>query len=444
LRACPECLRQGFHWWQCYHQLPGVVVCAEHPSIALHDTSVPRSQREDRPNHIDLRDARVLKPCIAKLSPLGLHHATEVATALRTLLCTTVPHPGPEQFREWLRDQLRARGFARPFGKVDLQRSVAALGRWLSSDFATAVGLPVPTRADDDNWFVAILTTRRSAIHPTLAVVCSLFVETEIKSALLAADSLKPQPRPPTRPMRRGISAAHARFEKSKVRLRSLWGQSHLSISAIGRRLEVHENTVSRWARALGLKFPRRGPGGMAHGLAPRRKSPPFDIRVSDHRRRWRTVIRSLPRNAAGVSRNPLTRNLYNWLWRYDPEWLCHHVPKSSHRSLVNWSRRDRDIASRVATAAAEIRARVLPTRASRTRIIALIRMHQLFQSSARLPKARAALARHTESHREFVPRRLRALFDVGSLSRRALVTAVRKQPSLSRNAFVKEALSTP
>jgi hypothetical protein len=302
LRACPECLRQGFHWWQCYHQLPGVVVCAEHPSVALHDTSVPRSQREDRPNHIDLRDARVLKPCIAKLSPLGLHYATEVATALRTLLCTTVPHPGPEQFREWLRDQLRARGFARPFGKVDLQRSVAALGRWLNSDFATAVGLPVPTRADDDNWFVAILTTRRSAIHPTLAVVCSLFVETEIKSALLAADSLRPQPRPPTRPVRRGISAAHARFENNKVRLRSLWGQSHLSISAIGRRLEVHENTVSRWARALGLKFPRRGPGGMAHGLAPRRKSPPFDIRVSDHRRRWRTVIRSLPRNAAGVT----------------------------------------------------------------------------------------------------------------------------------------------
>ena len=435
LRACPLCVQSRCTWWLTFHQMPGALVCAVHPDVVLHDTTVLRSPREDRRRHVDLRDARLLGPCAPELSPQGLQRAAEVSVALRTLLLKTLPHPGPEKFRQWMREQLRAQGFVAG-SRIDLKGCVAALRSWMGEDFCAAAGVPLPRRADDGNWFVDILTARRIAIHPTFAVVCSLFVGTGIEAALEAAENFAPQPQLQTRPMRRGISAAHARFEQAKDRLRRLWAQPNLSVSAIARQLQVCHHTVSRWAAALGLPFPRRGPKKTAHGLPPRRKLPAFGVRVREHRRQWLEALRHLPRGA-GAARHPRTRALYAWLSRYDPNWLRRHWPKPWRQPKVDWLQRDRDISARIAVIAAELRARTLPTRASRTRIIAILGIAELFHSSARMPKAHAALNRHAESHREFVPRRLRALFDAGILSRRALVIAAHKRPSLRQHPLL-------
>ncbi len=441
VRACPDCLHAGFHWCQCSHQMPGVLVCPGHPNIILHDTPITRSLREARTQFVDLRDVELGEPATCVVSRHAQERAASIAAAVQTLLTRALPRPGPEKFRNWMRAQLRAIGFAAPFGKVDLQRTVSAFRDWIGTEFSSAAGIPVPQRANDGNWLVGLLTTRRTAIHPIFAVLCALFVDVPIADAVAEADRFTPPVRPRTTPMPRGISPAHARFESNRVRLKILWSDPTLSVCAIGRQLKVRDVTVRRWAVRLALSFPRKGPSRTVVAPSARPMLPSFRDRVAEHRRLWRAAILRVPRNT-GFARHPKTRALYAWLVRYDPAWFHLHRRVCGRRSRVDWPQRDTEIAARIAPTAAQLMQRKKPTRASRTRIAAVIGFDLCAKHFSRMPKTRSAFTRHAEPHSEFVARRLRALFEAGSISRRAIATALRKQPLLRYHPLTKQIFS--
>jgi len=209
-----------------------------------------------------------------------------------------------------------------------------------------------------------------------------------------------------------------------------------ISTSALADRLGVASITAIRWAAALGLRFPRRGPTRQTNRAADRAIRPRYRDRINLHRIKWLKAISGLSTHK-GVARHHSTRRLYWWLARYDHTWLRTHLPRVKPRPLFTRSF-DRVLAARVIKAANQIRRQPGPIRASRTRILHRVGKPSLQMKLHLLPITRAALNRICESPPAFVPRRLRWLHDASILSPRALRDALRKQPRLYHHALLK------
>lgn len=439
LRFCRLCksdtgARPG---WLCVHQCAGVLVCPRHPTEVLWVSNVSRSPQERRRDLVDVRDADFMSVC-TDLDSNDSNIARRIAQSMCELLKGKCAKPGPERFRSWLREEFRRSGCAAPFGKVDLRAATSLVETWLGPRLRYPMGLPAPPRAIDDHWLVRLLGRRRNSVHPLYAVIACAALNRTISDALMEASVFVAKAKEPTKRMPRGISPAHLRYESAKPKLRQIWENSSMSVMAIARLLTVSDVTVWRWARKMRLHFPRKGPGGrVSRGVKSRRELPEFCHRLHEKRARWLALRR---RGVGHSCRLPPTRAVYQWLARYDPLWLRRHLGRQKPRPLVDWSARDRVLAARVRPAADAIRLRFPPVRASRTRLVAQVGAGFVFRHSrALLPKTMRAITSSEESHREYVPRRLRLLHEHGSLTKRAFADALKKTPALASHPLIAE-----
>lgn len=439
LLVCPQCLREKPHYLR-FHQLPGVVVCPLHPDQVLHVTSVERSPTRHRRMHVDVRDTEVGSPVSILRRPETFARAFSVASQMRSMLERPLASPGPEQFRLYVREALRERGFGASFGKLKSNDVSQAFTAWLGHDLPAIVGLADDHGRPNTRWFLDLLVARRTAIHPLWAVLISLFLERSISQTLAAAAVFKPPEMPQSTPMHRGISVAHARMEAGCKKLPRLWQDKTLSVRAIARRLKVSDITVIRWAAFSNLPFPRQGPTKVTHRPRQRGTLPAFKIRVQQYRKRWLEAKRAL-NHSQGIAHHPLSQKLYAWLNRYDPAWHKKHLPKLKRRG--NTTELDKQIARDVVTTAAAIKSSSKLIRASESRILLWLRRPGIAAEKHKWHRTAQALQAQGESHEDYVVRRLLWLHENGKLSKRALTTALRKRPHLKQLPSLAPLLQT-
>lgn len=440
LLACPICVAENPAWLR-QHQLPGVVVCSRHPAQTLMTTTVARSPIAERRRHVDIHETQLAAPCVAKLSARTHEQVVIVATAMETLVSKPVPNPGPDRFKQWLRRRFKNKGLVTSAGKTDMREAQAAIASWLGCEFASTLGIRLQKGRPDVAWFVDLMSERRSGVFPLWAVLCSMFVEVPIAEALAEACDCPIEVRSKALPRRRGISAAHARFESARTRLTKLWPRSDLTVRAISELLNVSNVTVIRWAAALDLPFPRVGPTRLTQQPMLRRRLPRFADRVSERRGAWLEAIKQVP-NGTSAARHSATKALYAWLSLYDQKWLQRRLRSRHTNPRKDYTQEDLRTARVVTTVISKLKQTDTPRRASATVIMRALGYSPNTVKNKRMRLTDLAVRNAAESWEEFTPRKLRWLHEEGRLSRRALTTAISSYPKIKKSPLMAPILS--
>lgn len=405
-RICPACLegdarRHHRAYIHRVHQLPGVVVCPDHPGVILRDTAATRRKTYSRKAYVDVDRTDILGRAAELLTERERIVCTDVGNVFRRLLDGEAPHQGPEHVRLALRAEIMSRGYVFAAGKVDLRAFQNEFVSWFTPTLSVALGLRRPADHDTASWLCRRLTRRTGSIHPLVAILLSLFLHVDLIELMkrdcpvLTAARARP-PRPA------GVSKTYARFEARGAALKGMWHRHDLSLADMARRLHVSGLTVRRWAMALALPFPRPGPKVILQPVD-RPHRPDMRLQIKANRVAW---DRLLKRGITGPSRNPESRGLYWWLARYDRVWLRRRMPKSRGTVTIDWADRDRSLSGNVESATADLLIRVPPVWASKTRLVhTLGRASWIHNSPMRLPKTMAQLDRFAESRSAFAER---------------------------------------
>jgi hypothetical protein len=154
-----------------------------------------------------------------------------------------------------------------------------------------------------------------------------------------------------------------------EAKLRELWRDPDLTITAIARHMGSNFTTIKRQARRLGLL--NAAAGATATSATPYERSGalPTAANRQMYRRAWleaTAVFPAQPWNALKAAH----ASVYNWLDRHDAEWLAAHRPArhGDTRSKVSWAELDEQLAERVTTAVARLKQTTPPVRVSKNR----------------------------------------------------------------------------
>lgn len=244
--------------------------------------------------------------------------------------------------------------------------------------------------------------------------------------------------------------------------LRRLWNDSTQSIARTARRLGVTDTTLKRQAGRLGLPFPAAGSRVVAHS----RRVPPPPVRVDpcpplgpvdDYRAKWLKVLADHP-ELGRCQLQRTFRSIYDWLHRYDGDWLMTHLPPVQKTGCfpkpktprIDWHARDIQLAQEVKMTAAQLceqSGRPIPITT-----MAIARQIKLLSTCRctldKLPLTKKVLAEVTETWQETAVRRIwwavEAYRQEGiGPSRHQLVTRAGVKDGQKKSAMVREALES-
>jgi len=334
LRVCPRCLKAdaaaGRPYWHRVHQCAGVLVCPWHPGTVLHETSLTRSEIEQRQIHVDPGGGSILGPVAAGLSSHEWSIARRVAGSIASLLGSAPDSIEAQGLRLALREALREGGYAAARGKIAMAKLHRDFGAWFSPALESAVGIPRPSTSIRKSWLFQMLSYGRDSIAPVLLILVAVFLGRTIESLLERARHPAPQPGIKPALRNRGASPCVLRFEAAAPVIRRLWRNRHLTVTEIAGRVRVSASTVTRWAVTLKLPFPRHGPRLVRRppGGPPLRFD--FRQRAAAKRRLWLRIVKNKRTRIFAVRSHRL---LYRWLSRHDHAWLSRHFPRARRRA---------------------------------------------------------------------------------------------------------------
>lgn len=183
--------------------------------------------------------------------------------------------------------------------------------------------------------------------------------------------------------------------------LEEQWKNPDVTLTDLGKKLDVIPFTLRRHAIRLALPFPRQGRWARptSEKVIKRHKNPSrdFESTKSRHRQYWLS-IRKKNRKARRKQLISLTSYSYYWLSKHDSEWLEQHMPPARKNTpepvRVCWPKWDKRFSETIATLSAEIKQRKgPPVRVSKEEIIrGLARRSWIEQHLDKLPQTSLAL----------------------------------------------------
>ncbi|HKQ09488.1 MAG TPA: TnsD family Tn7-like transposition protein [Blastocatellia bacterium] len=471
-RFCPLCSEEdeerfGEFYLHRLHQIPGVKVCPLHRAF-LENAEPPadyfRRTYEFVPadNCIRLCTARLLNT----LDPL---HQTllNIACSAAWLLEQRKLASSLEALHNRYTLLLIDRKLASFSGGVYATELLRAFRERYSSDFLSSLHCRlVEKEGEKDNWLLRLVRNKKNAQHPLRHLLLMDFLECTAEEFFKLPGEIKffgDPPWPCLNPVAdhyqqsvvidcrlsfRGKDHRPAgtfncdcgfiytrtgpdntpedRFRISKMKafgpvwenaLKERWTNPSFSVAEIARLQGVDPLTIHRYVQRLGLP-PDRQSGNAAPA------DPISDLKLqdaltykerkrADFRQMWLSTMAKEPGIEMKRLRKTLLR-IYTWLLANDQEWLKSHRPlpsrKTNHNSSsIDWVNRDKDVVSKVETAALQIKN--APERPRRVTISAIgkeIGLSGLLkQKLDKLPRTRKALERVAETLEQFAIRRI-------------------------------------
>ncbi len=471
LKFCQQCKQEdetafGETYWHRLHQLPGVEVCPSH-QIFLDNSSVGlRAGRKhlqfisagqatravsSRHVNIDNQDHRILLQLTHDAEWLLTHPNT--GTSLKVL------------HTRFLRLMIE-RGLATYTGSIHVKRLLNEFSSHYSSALLKLLNCELRGRdIEKTNWLLRLVRPPKHAQHPLYHLLLIHFLGCTVKEFFQLPEEMCPfeeGPWPCLNPaadhyrqpvitecqlgdrlrsgkptgrfscacgfayVRTGLdSSPEDRFRIGRMisfgqvweaKLKQLWKDSSLTLSEMGRKLNVDPLTVRRHATRLKLSFSRSGKEFKSLNGATQLKekdiSAAGEKKRSGYRSKWLSAMKQERKITLKSLRRKLTRE-YSWLLQNDSEWLEGHKPRPQMRNLstasVDWKKRDAEYAVAVKTAASRIKdTSVRLLQVTKTAIGRELGAVTLFQQKLhKLPLTAQILALVVETREEYCIRRI-------------------------------------
>lgn len=473
LRFCPECVKEdrrsyGEAYWHRVHQLPGIEVCPNH-SVFLELSNAGWREREDSSAFVSAEMA------ISELSPrqLDCHNQSHLlllnlAKEAQWVLNWRGTPPSKSVLRSRYCNQLLTRGLAYYNGRIKhtelLRQFVEFYSRSLLQSLQSDIG------KQRQPWLLKLVRQNRMAeMQPPLRhLLLMTFLGRRPEQFLSEFEEYKPFGDSPWPCLNR--AASH--FQKSTVdacritngqknikgrpvglfscscgfrylrvgpdsnngdRLRldrvisygpvweeyfkAQWNDASVTLTELGKDLNVIPFTLRRHAIRLNLPFPRKGrwarPTSEKVFTKYGKPRKTFDKEMEARREQWLSVRKQNPkaRRKHLIGLAPYT---YYWLSRHDQKWLDENMPAAKVNKpqpvRVSWKTWDRKFPKAIERLAHEIRTRKgPPTRVSKEEIIRRLEHRAWLEHHLdKLPETDLALSKFVESREEFLVRRVK------------------------------------
>ena len=456
LRYCPACRSAdiecyGVAYWHRQHQLPGVLVCADHriglrqlnrplDAPARHGFSLPPAEPVEDRHYTDLA---------AGLGDGAFRRLLATACISRDILWSATPSLPCARIRQAYRVAFERRGWITPAGQVRqaaLRDAFQHHYRAVSSVSPYGRLLGMLTTCDQ-TWLATLARGARRRGHPFQHILLIAFLFGDWEAFLRELDrAAVPCSAPPPAPPDRGDGTPRV----DPALLRHLLVAEGRSLRSAAQVLGTSVTTLSVYAARYGIPFGRRRPTQhrpaderraqrlLRHGapmediLAATRFSRSHLTRILrahpqiSYRRRYSLFRRARHRHRSDysaareshpeASATEIRRRVpaaYSWLYRHDRDWLRAHSPgpvaPSPPATRVDWACRDRELAQQVIEAADAIRTRPgRPIRVSPSTVGRMIGALTLLQHRLdKLPRTELALEKVVETVEEYQIRRI-------------------------------------
>ncbi len=444
LRYCPECVsedieRRGETYWRRTHQLPGVIVCADHNRL-LANSAIPYRPIAlwDFINASKATRSPDVSP--AKMSDRVLENAYTIATRCGDILLRKESRWSSEDRKGQYRTAAMNAGFiggrfhadSKILNQAKLEESFVD---FFGQDLLAAIGCDVQV-GSDTNWLRQIFRTRNRNCHPVQHALLEIFFEEVPKvvnethpfghgpwrcpnmycdqETAESIRSIQVKPGDDGKPVASACCPCGFRFT---FRTTSegipvvdnivLYGPTWVKQAR-----DLVKSGISKRAASHILGVCQGTIDDLLEGRTKKGKGKVGEEIILAWRKEWRLLLKQVPGRSRDKARtlNPI---LYSRLRRDDPEWLYAKPRRFDRRpnsySRVDWDSRDRDLAERLRSAAQELRESVPLKRVSREGIIRHACLSRLaWKRKDRLPLCTSALQDLAESVDDFRERRLR------------------------------------
>lgn len=408
LKACPACMADDQAagvptYWRRSHQFPGVNLCPTH-GTSLQTTP----QKTDGTKRFDW-----LLPSDCEFSGPGcggdlihdepshkLQRALAKAAATLGERSTEMPFQAQQLVATYSMG-LNAKGLLRPGGSIRRNESVDSLlqfSRWLPVDLLGSVAVASQNEA------VSLLSRCRDPVrvltHPLRHLLLALWLFEDWTHFLAAYDNAESlgEGSVTKSPPKVAVGNETLNGSNAKLVLGQLLTGQRLSVSAAAKSLGITVNTAMAWSAQLGIPFKRRAKSvteplrsllikALGKGADKTELAQQHSVSIQTVTRLLRTEVglygqwkvaqsdaslasrrRCLQKTVArhqGLTPS-LIRGLipahYAWLYKNDREWLQEQLDQLSradrtHRSGVDWDRRDTGFARAVEKAMGQLQA---------------------------------------------------------------------------------------
>jgi len=505
LRYCPACKVEDERqfretYWHRLHQIPGVEVCPTH-GVFLEDGDVSRRAGRNNLQFIPA-DAATRRLPARHLDPSDHDHQVllRLAHDSEWLLGQSFAGSDLSELNHRYLKRLTDRGLATYTGSIHVNKLLDQF----SGHYSTALlkSLNCVFKGDNhvkSNWLLRLVRPPKHAQHPLYHLLLIQFLGCTAEEFFHLPEEFSPfgegpwpclnpacthYRRPvilecqlgdrlrygkPTAKFRCECGFAYARtgpdsspedrFLVGKIislgqvweaKLKQLWRDSSLSISAIARRLGVDPLTIRRHAARMELSLSRSDkrlkPLARATQLKGNAVSAAREIKRREYRSKWVSAMKPRREITLKALRRKLPRE-YAWLRQNDSEWLERHKPRPQRRNQptagIDWKRCDAEYAAAVRVAASRLKeAPGRPVQVTRTAIgRALGAITLLRQKLHKMPLTARAMAGVIETRVEYAVRRIqwagecftreRALPRPWQLMQRANVYRLRSVPEV-------------
>lgn len=390
LRYCPQCFaeavaRWGEPYWRRSHQLPGVLICAEH-GVPIRDSAVHPGL--GRQHEFQAATAETCADGAATASweederCLSLLHAIAVRSA--ALLERLPIGVSSVDLTAGYRDALIDRRLASAHGRVDQQKLRDTFDTVLGPLHGVLVAVAHPV------WLPAIVRKHRHAFHPLHHILLDLVINRYAPASVVTVDGM--------------ASTGRKRITDPGFdgRLCDLVAAG-FSLRATARALTVDPNTVRKHSADLRLATTwrplSRSPQLPKPPSGPNRRARWIDLRCREPELGRKALADRLPADHA-------------WLYRHDRDWLEAHSPSPTIRRSsgprADWAVIDLNLAANLRVAAGTILSRIPPVRVTLAELERHVgRRGWIGKRYAKLPETVAALVEVTESVEAFRIRRV-------------------------------------
>lgn len=458
----------GEAYWHRVHQIGGVDVCHLHGAY-LEASDVPWPPKYASPHFASAeRTIRNVAPRLLNTQSKQDEFLIRIAREAAWLLRWRGPIPGKDVLRTRYYNLLLERGYAYYNGRTRTTKLLNALEEFYSPDFLVRINSSLKNKWN--NWLLRLVWQGRvtSVHHPLHHILLILFLGRTVEEVLTSPCEYKPfgdGPWPCLNPASHhygkllvkscavtdGVnhttigkpvgtfsckcgfiynrtkpdSADEDRFRKDNVvcygkvweeRLRKLWLDDSISLEKIAGLLGIIQFSVKRHALRLGLPRDRGYKRARPTSEVVYKRYSNFREALPDgiqtRRAEWLSATKANP-TASRTELISLVNYTYYFLRRHDREWLEANQPPSRKPppppQKVNWKEEDAKLAAAVKLAAVKIiKTAGRPVRVSKASIIREVG-HQSWieQHLHDLPRTARVLAKHLESHEDFLIRRV-------------------------------------